>query len=195
MVTNKGFLHQFATRTNGEGGRELDSNHISLWNSLSFVSGFIIQFIAPWTADRFGRKFNLWFLTFWLTLSIILEIVAKDWIVLLLSRLCSGCAGGLIGTSMMIYMSEISLPQFRGALLGSFSLTLALGQMFLAFGLKILEVTNEMAFRNMFYSEFVFLGFWLIPVILLPESPGMIPWSRPRLHLHSYKADKRTLLT
>lgn len=104
--------------------------------------------------------------------SIILEIVAQEWIVLLMSRLVSGLAGGLIGTSIMVYMSEISMPQFRGALLGSFSLSYALGQVFLAVGLKVLEETNELAFRNIFYSEFVFFGLWIIPMVFLPETPG-----------------------
>lgn len=64
------------------------------------------------------------------------------------------------------------MPQFRGTLLGSFSLFFALGQAFLSIGLKILNDTNRMAFRNMFYSEFVFFGLWIVPMIYLPESPG-----------------------
>lgn len=73
----------------------------------------------------------------------------------------------------MIYMSETAMPQFRGALLASFSLFMAIGQLFMAVGLKILEDTTPMKFRNIFYSEFVLFGFWLIPMIYLPESPGM----------------------
>lgn len=77
-----------------------------------------------------------------------------------------------MGTSVMVYLSEVAMPQFRGALLGSFSLAFALGQVFLAIALKILEVTSPLAFRNAFYSEFVFTGLWLIPMLYLPESPG-----------------------
>lgn len=69
-------------------------------------------------------------------------------------------------------MSEIALPQFRGALLAAFSLAFALGQVFLAVGLKVLEEVNPMKFRHMFYSEFVFTGLWLMCVLYLPESPG-----------------------
>jgi hypothetical protein len=79
----------------------------------------------------------------------------------------------MMGTSVMVYMSEIAMPQFRGALLGSFSLAFSLGQVFIAVGFKILEETSPMAFRNAFYSEFVFTGLWLIPMLYLPESPGM----------------------
>lgn len=105
--------------------------------------------------------------------SIILTVVAKDWIVLTVSRVFQGFASGLLATSIMIYMSEVAMPQFRGTLLSSFSLFFALGQLFLAIGLKVLEDTNPLAFRNVFYSEFVFLGLWVVPLILLPETPGM----------------------
>jgi hypothetical protein len=72
----------------------------------------------------------------------------------------------------MVYMSEMALPQFRGALLAAFSMAFALGQVFLAVGLKVLEETNPLKFRHMFYSEFVFTGLWLMCVLYLPESPG-----------------------
>jgi len=78
----------------------------------------------------------------------------------------------MISTACMVYMSEIVLPQFRGAMLGAFSLSFALGQVFLAIGLKTLDVTAQLQFRRIFYSEFVFFGIWLIPVIYLPDTPG-----------------------
>jgi hypothetical protein len=78
-----------------------------------------------------------------------------------------------MGTSCMVYMSEMAMPQFRGALLAAFSMAFALGQVFLAVGLKTLEETAPMQFRRMFYSEFVFTGLWLIPMLYIPESPGM----------------------
>jgi hypothetical protein len=73
----------------------------------------------------------------------------------------------------MVYMSEVALPQFRGALLAAFSMAFALGQVFLAVGLKVLEETEPTKFRRMFYSEFVFTGLWLLAMVTLPESPGM----------------------
>ncbi|KAJ0315177.1 hypothetical protein Brms1b_006290 [Colletotrichum noveboracense] len=173
IVANEGFIKQFATvRDLKTGQPALNANHVSLWSSMFFVTAIAIQLIAPHTADRFGRKFNMWGVTFFLTLSIIVAIISKDWIVLLLARLIAGCAGGMMGTSVMVYMSEIAMPQFRGALLGSFSLAFSLGQVFLTIGLKILEETNPMHFRNIFYSEFVFCGLWIMPMLFLPESPA-----------------------
>ncbi|KAI8308017.1 Alpha-glucosides permease MPH3 [Colletotrichum sp. SAR11_59] len=130
IVANEGFIKQFATVRDPKTGQPaLNANHVSLWSSMFFVTAIAIQHIAPHTADRFGRKFNMWGVTFFLTL-------------------------------------------FRGALLGSFSLPFSLGQAFLAIGLKILEDTNPMHFRNIFYSEFVFCGLWIMPMLFLPESPA-----------------------
>ncbi|ROT37977.1 general substrate transporter [Sodiomyces alkalinus F11] len=173
IIANRGFVQQFATVTNPDTGEpDLDAHHLGLWNGLNFVAQIVVQMISPFTADRWGRKFNMWAFTFFLTLSIIFEIVAQEWIMILWSRILGGFAGGLLATSIMTYMSEISLPQFRGALLGSFSLFFALGQVFLAIGLKVLEDTDPFNFRNVFYSEFVFFGLWLVPLVYLPESPA-----------------------
>ncbi|KAH8736575.1 general substrate transporter [Ilyonectria robusta] len=173
IIANEGFIRYFATVTDPDTGKPaLDSQHISLWAACYFVSAILIQTIAPVTADRFGRKFNMWGITFFLTLSIILQVIAPNWWVLLIARLVAGCAGGMMGTSCMVYMSEIAMPQFRGALLGSFSLAFALGQVFLAIGLKVLEVTKPLAFRHVFYSEFVFTALWMFPMLYLPESPA-----------------------
>lgn len=69
IIANQGFINQFATTTDPETGEPaLDAYHVSLWNAISFASQVLIQLISPITADRFGRKFNMWALTFFLTL-------------------------------------------------------------------------------------------------------------------------------
>ncbi|KAF2994970.1 hypothetical protein E8E13_003257 [Curvularia kusanoi] len=172
IVANQGFIEQYGTVKDPQTGKlALNATHISLWGALYFVTAICIQAIAPITADRFGRKFNMWGITFFITLSILVQCFSKTWWEILIARLIAGCAGGLMGTSCMVYMSEIALPQFRGALLAAFSMAFALGQVFLAVGLKVLEETEPLAFRHMFYSEFVFTGLWLIPLLWVPESP------------------------
>ncbi|KAM0335047.1 hypothetical protein ACHAQA_000081 [Verticillium albo-atrum] len=173
IIANQGFIDQFGTTKDPETGKlALDPQHISLWAAIYFISAILVQSVAPITADKFGRKFNMWAVTFFLTASIVVQIVAPNWWVLLIARFVAGFAGGMMGTSVMVYMSEVAMPQFRGALLSSFSLAFALGQVFLAIGLKILQETNPLAFRHVFYSEFVFTGLWLFPMLYLPESPA-----------------------
>uniref|UniRef100_A0A8H7K3Z6 Major facilitator superfamily (MFS) profile domain-containing protein n=1 Tax=Bionectria ochroleuca TaxID=29856 RepID=A0A8H7K3Z6_BIOOC len=159
IVANKGFIEQFATAKDPVTGQKaLEPNHISLW-----AAGYFIQ-LSQFKQSPRTRPTGL--------VSIIIQVFAPNWWVLLIARLVAGCAGGMMGTSVMVYLSEVAMPQFRGALLGSFSLAFALGQVFLAIALKVLEVTSPLAFRNAFYSEFVFTGLWLIPMLYLPESPA-----------------------
>lgn len=69
IIANEGFIEQFATVTDPEtGAPALNSTHVSLWQAMNFASQIIIQLIAPITADRFGRKFNMWALTVFLAL-------------------------------------------------------------------------------------------------------------------------------
>ena len=69
IIANEGFIEQFATVTDPEtGAPALNSPHVSLWQAMNFASQIIIQLIAPITADRFGRKFNMWALTVFLAL-------------------------------------------------------------------------------------------------------------------------------
>ncbi|KAH3904725.1 hypothetical protein HBI56_213670 [Parastagonospora nodorum] len=173
IVANQGFINQYGTVKDPATGKlALNATHIALWGALYFVTCIAIQLVAPTTADRYGRKFNMWGITVFIGISIIIQCFSKTWWEILIARTIAGFAGGLMGTSCMVFMSEIAMPQFRGALLAAFSMAFALGQVFLAVGLKVLEETEPLKFRRMFYSEFVFTGLWLIPLLLLPESPA-----------------------
>ncbi|KAF4334038.1 general substrate transporter [Fusarium beomiforme] len=190
IIANEGFIDYFATVKDPQTGKPaLNTQHISLWSACYFITCILIQTIAPVTADKFGRKFNMWGVTFFLTLSIIIQVIAPNWWTLLIARLVAGCAGGMMGTSVMVYMSEVALPQFRGALLGSFSLAFALGQVFLSIALKVLQDTKPLAFRHIFYSEFVFTGLWLFPMLYLPETPSW--YASKGRHEEGKKALKR----
>jgi MFS family permease len=69
IIANQGFIEAFATVKDPEtGAPALEPNHISLWSASYFITTILIQFIAPNTADKFGRKFNMWAVTFFLTL-------------------------------------------------------------------------------------------------------------------------------
>jgi hypothetical protein len=51
----------------------------------------------------------------------------------------TGISCGFLGTTITTDLSEIALPQMRGSLLATFSLTFALGQLFCAIGLQVLR--------------------------------------------------------
>jgi MFS family permease len=67
-VANQGFINQYGTVRDPQTGKlALNATHISLWGALYFVTAICIQAVAPYTADRFGRKFNMWGITFFIT--------------------------------------------------------------------------------------------------------------------------------
>lgn len=69
IVANQGFINQYGTVKDPKTGKlALNATHISLWGALYFVTAICIQSVAPITADRFGRKFNMWGITFFITL-------------------------------------------------------------------------------------------------------------------------------
>jgi hypothetical protein len=68
IVANQGFINQYGTvRDPATGKLALNATHIALWGAVYFVTCIMIQVIAPTTADRFGRKFNMWCITVFIT--------------------------------------------------------------------------------------------------------------------------------
>lgn len=69
IVANQGFIQAFGTVHDPKTGKlVLDAHHVSIWAAVNYASQITFQFISPFTADRFGRKFNMWVFTFFLTL-------------------------------------------------------------------------------------------------------------------------------
>jgi MFS family permease len=65
--------------------------------------------------------------------------VAKQWYVYLIAKIVAGFAAGVIGTSVMTYISEITMPKMRGSHLSAFALFFAIGQVASAVGLEVLQ--------------------------------------------------------
>jgi arginine exporter protein ArgO len=57
----------------------------------------------------------------------------------LLAKVTNGLAAGLIGTSILSYASENSMPQMRGTVLSSFAFFFALGQLACAIALDVIN--------------------------------------------------------
>jgi hypothetical protein len=70
----------------------------------------------------------------------------------------------------MTYLSEISLTNYRGIQLSVFSWMLSVGGFINAVSCQIVVKTQPDAYRNVFYSEFVFLGLWVGAILYIPES-------------------------
>ena len=73
----------------------------------------------------------------------ILEIIARTWYVYLIAKIVCGFAAGFIGTSVMAYTSEITMPKMRGVHLSAFSLAYAIGGGACAIALEVIQQVNH----------------------------------------------------
>jgi MFS family permease len=73
----------------------------------------------------------------------ILEIVARTWYVYLIAKIVCGFAAGFIGTSVMAYTSEITMPKMRGVHLSAFSLAYAIGGGACAIALEVIQQASS----------------------------------------------------
>jgi MFS family permease len=73
----------------------------------------------------------------------ILEIIARTWYVYLIAKIVCGFAAGFIGTSVMAYTSEITMPKMRGVHLSAFSLAYAIGGGACAIALEVIQQVSH----------------------------------------------------
>jgi hypothetical protein len=83
----------------------------------------------------------------------------------------------------MTYLSEIAMPQFRGALLSCFALSLAIGQFTNAIACQIVNLNSPLEYKRVFYSEFVYVALWGAACLYVPESPGTCSGLNLAVHL------------
>lgn len=76
--------------------------------------------------------------------AIIIEIFSKNWIHYLIAKIFSGMACAYIGPGIINYLTEISLPQIRGAMVSSFAFCFALGGLGAAIALRIIEGVSRL---------------------------------------------------
>lgn len=70
----------------------------------------------------------------------VLEIVAKNWVVWLIAKLLAGFGNGFATSALVIYNAEIAPPQIRGFMLSTWAFFYALGQLTASIGLQIIAV-------------------------------------------------------
>lgn len=73
---------------------------------------------------------------------LIIEMVAKTWVHWLISKLFMGLGQGLCQHGILTYMAEIAPAQIRGTMLSTYGWGYALGQLFAAIALQIVNVVS-----------------------------------------------------
>ncbi|ODO05600.1 hypothetical protein I350_04658 [Cryptococcus amylolentus CBS 6273] len=171
ILANAGFIEQFGTKISSAGVKSLDAKYVSMWSGLGYLMQFIGNWAAGFISDRFGRRAVLWALSLVFALGIVPEMVAKNYKDWLGAKMLMGLGQGLVQQGVLTYISEIAPTQVRGTLMSSYGWSYSIGQLLVAIALQIINVTDTYAWKKAIYSEWVFMGLWIIALPFLPESP------------------------
>lgn len=98
--------------------------------------------------------------------------MGTNWKIFAVAKMFSGFSSGWLGPAYMTYMSEVAMPEYRGALLCVFMFSFKLGSFVNAVACEIVALHWPTEYRRVFYSEFFFVGVLTCVCLYLPESPS-----------------------
>ena len=96
----------------------------------------------PVIADAFGRRIFMFLFILVGSVTIIIEMVAKNWKVWTVAKATCGLAMGMIAPGPLTMISEIVFPQMRGSLLCAFAVAWSIGGIFSSVGLQVLVTVS-----------------------------------------------------
>ncbi|KTW28589.1 uncharacterized protein T551_02439 [Pneumocystis jirovecii RU7] len=104
-----------------------------LMTALIELGAFLGALNQGWIADKFSRKYSIFWAVFVFTVGAIVQTVSSDYATLSIARFIGGVGVGMLSMAAPLYMAEISPPEIRGLLLVLEELMLGLGVLFLPF--------------------------------------------------------------
>ena len=136
------------------------------------LGALVGAFNQSWIADKISRKYSIVVAVVIFTIGSILQTAAVDYAMLVIARLIGGLGIGALSMVAPLYISEISPPEIRGALLVLEEFSIVTGiviAFWITYGTQYM--TGEWAWRLPFLLQMVpglVLG---IGILFLPYSP------------------------
>lgn len=125
-----------------------------------------------WIADKISRKYSIVVAVFIFTIGSVLQTAAVDYPMLVVGRLIGGVGIGMLSMVAPLYISEISPPEIRGALLVLEELSIVFGivvAFWITYGTR--SIAGEWAWRLPFLLQLIpGLGLGM-GILFLPFSP------------------------
>ncbi|GAA5885040.1 hypothetical protein JCM6882_007206 [Rhodosporidiobolus microsporus] len=156
-----------------------NSSQIGLLNAMSYIAGIISGPIAAWTADKFGRKFNMRYYTVTMLIGTILGCVAgipqlegRGYALFCVSKFVIGSGLATALMTMQILLQEISHPRQRGVCAAAFNQSWTLGHVlsaWISFGTANLK--DSWQWRAPYLVQAAFAIYILVAIQFVPESP------------------------
>ncbi|GFZ51229.1 hypothetical protein JCM24511_08987 [Saitozyma sp. JCM 24511] len=169
-LTMEQFLAQFpqtdATATAAAGLNK------GVMTALLELGAFIGAIMAGYFADRYSRKGSIWFGMVWFIVGSTLQASAYAFSQLVVGRFIGGIGIGILSSTAPMYISEISPPNIRGALLVLEGWTIVFGivvMFYITYGTR--NIPSDWAFRLPFTIQMAPCMALCFALWKLPYSP------------------------
>ncbi|XP_057778549.1 hexose carrier protein HEX6-like [Salvia miltiorrhiza] len=106
---------------------KFDSQFLTLFTSSLYLAGLVSSFCASFVTDTFGRKPSLLAGGVSFLAGAALNAAALNMYMLIIGRVLLGIGVGFTNQAVPLYLSEMSLPNHRGAISNGFQLSLGIG--------------------------------------------------------------------
>ncbi|KAL9000709.1 MAG: hypothetical protein Q9169_000745 [Polycauliona sp. 2 TL-2023] len=143
-----------------------------LMTAMIELGAFIGALNQGWIADKYSRKYSIVIAVVVFTIGSIVQTAAMDYAMLTVGRLVGGIGIGMLSMVAPLYISEISPPEIRGALLVLEEFCIVFGIVtayWLTYGTRYMS--GEWAWRLPFLLQMVPSTVLGIGILFLPFSP------------------------
>lgn len=114
------------------------------------LGGWVGALINGYCCDRFSRRWSIFGGAIVCIVGTILTAAAVNSAMIFVGRFAIGLAVGSLSTAVPTYNSEISSAEVRGAMVGTWQLSVTIGILFsywIGFGTNYISNTNTVAWR------------------------------------------------
>ena len=134
-----GFINQFGEVHDPKTGKlSLKASHVSAWGTIQQTSTLFAMLTMPIIADAFGRRIFMFLFILTGSVTIIIEMFARNWKIWAIAKATCGLAMGMIAPGPLTMIAEMVFPQMRGSLLCAFAVGWSIGGLFCSIGLQVL---------------------------------------------------------
>ncbi len=158
---------------NAQGVYDISSGDKSLYASIVQVGEIVGSLIAAPLGDYIGRRGSFFGACSLVTLGVILQLILVGSKALLtIGRMVLGAGVGVLSNCTPLYLSEIAPTAIRGAIVSSWQLMLAIGQVIgacIAQGTK--NIDSTWSYRIPIIFNLVFVAILVGAQFIIPESP------------------------
>ncbi|XP_004499623.2 hexose carrier protein HEX6 isoform X2 [Cicer arietinum] len=152
-----------------------DSQLLTSFTSSLYVAGFFTSFLASYVTSVFGRKPSIIAGGTAFLAGTALGGAAFNVYMLIVGRLMLGVGVGFANQAVPLYLSEMALPRFRGAINNGFQLSIGIGALsanLINYGTE--KIKGSYGWRVSLAMAAVPASFLTLGALFLPETPNSL---------------------